>query len=152
MHKILIKYHRPYLTCLCSAEAICRNAGCWMMQPVRSVAMGTKMPTIIFSCPFASEFWSAIGFVVPADAADVSHLDKLDRPAHIPSKHFSTLLLLCCWQLWKRRNGVIFRQEEATKQETLRLAREDARLWQGRLPRKDACVADSWGAIFSLAM
>lgn len=69
---------------------------------------------IIFSCSFASEFWSAIGFVVPADA-DVSHLDKLDRPAHIPSKHFSTLLLLCCWQLWKRRNGVIFRQEEATK-------------------------------------
>jgi hypothetical protein len=106
---------------------------------------------IIFNCPFAASFWSGIGFVIPADA-DVSCLDKLSRPAQVPPEHFSTLILLCCCQLWKRRNGVVFRQEAATRREILRLAKEDARLWQARLPRKDACVAETWGEIFSLAL
>lgn len=106
---------------------------------------------IVFGCPFAREFWAALGFSI-SDAADVSHLDQLSRPGHVPAEHYSTLLLLFCWQLWKRRNGAIFRQEAATRRDTLRLAKEDARLWQARLPKKDAHVADSWGVIFSLAM
>jgi hypothetical protein len=32
-----------------------------------------------------------------------------------PTKHpLSTLIALCCWQLWKHRNGVVFRAENAT--------------------------------------
>jgi hypothetical protein len=31
--------------------------------------------------------------------------------SHIPSKHFSVFVMLCCWQLWKRHNSVVFRGE-----------------------------------------
>jgi len=42
---------------------------------------------------------------------------------------------------------MILRQVNATRRDTLRLAKEDARLWRERLPRKDVRVADSWGAV-----
>ena len=36
------------------------------------------------------------------------------RPPNIPALHFETFVLLCCLQVWKRRNGVVFRGDEAT--------------------------------------
>jgi hypothetical protein len=79
-------------------------------------------------------------------------LSSFQRPSHIPGKHFSTFFALCCWQLWKRRNGVVFRSESATTRNTLAACSRDVDLWKARLPKKDAAIAQSWLGVFSMAM
>ncbi|OEL28458.1 hypothetical protein BAE44_0010523, partial [Dichanthelium oligosanthes] len=60
----------------------------------------------------------------------------LPRPSHIPHTHFETLVLLYCWHLWKRRNGIIFWGEVTTLRQTLLACKLDANLWRCRM-RKD---------------
>jgi hypothetical protein len=70
----------------------------------------------------------------------------------VPKKFFSTFVALCCWQLWKRRNGVIFRSESATLRQVLATCMADAQLWKLRLPKKDAIIAETWVGVFRTAM
>lgn len=65
---------------------------------------------IINGCGITREFWAALGVVMPT-GHDLSELHKLDWPSSIPQQYFETLVALACWQLWKRRNAVIFRNE-----------------------------------------
>ncbi|KAJ1274149.1 hypothetical protein BS78_05G040400 [Paspalum vaginatum] len=60
---------------------------------------------------------------------------QTDPPSHIPSKFISTMLLLCFWQLWKHRNGVVFRGERPDLQRLLLLCKTECRLWSCRFPR-----------------
>jgi len=106
---------------------------------------------LIFECPVASSFWRTVGVQVPAGFC-VSSLHQLPKPAHVPSKHFETLILLCCWQIWKRRNGVIFRQEDMSLQQLIASCRSESKVWAARLPHKDVAVGDQWCSFFSLAM
>jgi len=106
---------------------------------------------LIFECPVASTFWRTVGIQVPAGFC-VDFLHQLPHPAHVPGEHFETLVLLCCWQIWKRRNGIIFRQEDMSLQQLVAGCRSEARVWAVRLPRKDVAVGDQWCSFFSLAM
>ena len=98
---------------------------------------------IVFDCPFAQEFWQQLGF-------HISRMGSVDRPISVPcpttfpEQHFTTFMALCYWHLWKRRNGVVFREEAATIRQTVRLIQADANLWKRRLPKKDRAVADVW--------
>jgi hypothetical protein len=65
---------------------------------------------IINDYGIAKEFCAALGVVMPP-GHDLSKLHKLDRPSSIPQQYFETLVALACWQLWKTRNAVIFRNE-----------------------------------------
>jgi hypothetical protein len=60
---------------------------------------------IVLKCPFAQRFWLALGVRVAEDA-DVRQLHAL--PGAITGATASTLTALCCWNLWKHRNGVVF--------------------------------------------
>ena len=84
--------------------------------------------------------------------ASICDLRSLGRPASLPSAHFDTFVLLCCWQLWKRRNGIVFRQEDMPLAHLLQMCKLEARAWSCRLPRDDAVVSDQWCSVFSLAM
>ncbi|KAG2583893.1 hypothetical protein PVAP13_6KG249600 [Panicum virgatum] len=75
-----------------------------------------------------------------------ARLLRISRPQAMPEKHFSTFILLCCWELWKRRNNVVFRGERATIQETLRASRADVELWKHRLRQEDRWVVAAWCA------
>ncbi|KAF8655664.1 hypothetical protein HU200_060982 [Digitaria exilis] len=97
-----------------------------------------------------SPFWRALNFDV--NGLTTTTLDTLPRPSHVPARHFDTFVLLCCWQLWKRRNGRIFRDEQATCRQVLSACKMDADLWRHRLPSEDRSVCDAWCAIFTLAM
>ena len=99
----------------------------------------------------ASSFWRAVGIQIPPGFA-VSSLHTLQAPPHVPAAHFETLVLLCCWQLWKRQNGIVFRQEHMTLHQLLAGCKAEARLWVARLPRQDIAVGDQWCSFFSLAM
>jgi hypothetical protein len=56
---------------------------------------------------FAREFWRWIG----APAASVEHLRDAPLPPTTSAAHRSCFLLLCCCQLWKHRNGVVFQSD-----------------------------------------
>ena len=75
---------------------------------------------VIMGGPFAKEFWARIGFPLPlVNSGMVGEIHNVQCLANIPQKHFSTFVALCCWQLWKRRNGVIFRSERASHHKML---------------------------------
>ncbi|CAN6361234.1 unnamed protein product [Urochloa humidicola] len=106
---------------------------------------------IMFECPEASSFWQSLGFILPSGQT-TGALPSLPRPVSVPAEHFSTIVLLCCWQLWKRRNDMVFRGVLTTRQQLLLLCREEARLWRCRLPRATASVSNAWCSLFSNAM
>ena len=63
---------------------------------------------VIMGCPFAfaKEFRAKIGFHLPLVSTGApGEVHNIQRPAIVPQKHFSTFVALCCWQLWKCRNG-----------------------------------------------
>ena len=105
----------------------------------------------IFQCPFAASFWLHLGFSICPDAS-ICDLRSLGRPASLPSAHFDTFVLLCCWQLWKRRNGIVFCQEDMPLAHLLQMCKLEARAWSCRLPRDDVVVSDQWCSVFSLAI
>jgi len=50
---------------------------------------------ILFGCPKAQEFWNALQIPTNADWP-VQAIKDIQPPEHIPSKFFSTFVLLCC--------------------------------------------------------
>ena len=106
---------------------------------------------LLFFCPFSATVWQRLGVQLGEDvtARDLLHLE---RPESLPPAHFDTFVLLCCWQLWKRRNGFVFRQESMSLLQFMQNCKLDARACCCRLPRRDMSVSDLWCSIFSLAM
>ena len=106
---------------------------------------------LILHCSFAASFWRSLGFDIPDDF-EARDIHQLPRPASIASSHFDTFVLLCCWHLWKRRNGITFRQESMSLRQTLQACKNEARLWSCRLPCGERNIAAHWCFLFSLAM
>ncbi|CAN6212194.1 unnamed protein product [Urochloa humidicola] len=106
---------------------------------------------IIFHCPVASSFWRTMGFHIHADQS-TQELHCIPRPAHVPAEHYETLMLLCCWMLWKRRNEKVFRGTDTSREQLLALCRDEARLWGCRLPQATKSVSNAWCLLFSNAM
>ena len=63
---------------------------------------------LLLHYPFAASFWQRLGIQMESDAA-ACNLLHLPKPENLPAAHFDTFVLLCCWHLWKRRNGIVFR-------------------------------------------
>ena len=103
---------------------------------------------IVFHCPVAAAFWRQVGFELNAHAT-VEALQSLTASSPAPNPHGSVFLFLCCWNIWKHRNRVVFDGAEPCLQRLLRNCNEDARLWAWRLPRADAGVIESWCNMFS---
>jgi hypothetical protein len=103
---------------------------------------------IISGCPFSRDFWLSIGW--EASELPVSgNLHNISPPTHIPSAALSTLLLLCCWMLWKHRNDVVFNGESPNLARLRAKCREECKLWRCRLPSPVAFVNDNWCALFN---
>ncbi|WVZ88098.1 hypothetical protein U9M48_034651 [Paspalum notatum var. saurae] len=67
-------------------------------------------------------------------------LSALQRPHGVPEQHFNTFALLCCWELWKRRNRVAFDGAASSMREFAGKIRVEAAQWSHRFK-----VADRWG-------
>jgi hypothetical protein len=107
---------------------------------------------VVMGCPFAKDLWSAIGFSTPIlSCGRMSDIHNICCPANLPQNHLNTFVALCCWQLWKRRNGVIFGSQTTSLHQTFSACISDANLWQLRLPRKDRNLADVWVGVFRAA-
>ena len=86
---------------------------------------------VILGCPFACEFWDKIGLPLPSlSSGAISNIHGVQCPHNIPRKHFAIFIALCCRQLRKRRNGVVFRSEMAGHRQMLASCVSDAVLWK----------------------
>lgn len=56
---------------------------------------------------FAFQFWVAIGFH-PQPGQQIEVLHSTLKISSAPQKQYSMFIALCCWQLSKRRNAIIF--------------------------------------------
>lgn len=98
---------------------------------------------VIFGCSFAQSFWAASNCRFPADA-DVRNMHAYTLPPSVPVAMASTYFLLCCWNMWKHRNAVVFRERPPSLPDLLRSCRDDAHLWRVRLPHSHESDADAW--------
>ncbi|KAM0859294.1 hypothetical protein ACQ4PT_047293 [Festuca glaucescens] len=102
---------------------------------------------IFFGCSFARRFWDAVGFSSPSPPppdADVRLLHEYGAPAEVPADSDVTFTLLCLWNLWKHRNAVAFREQQACLPLLLRACREEAWLWRVRLPGNQELTEAAW--------
>jgi hypothetical protein len=96
---------------------------------------------IIFRCPLVARFWDAIG-ARPDRDTDIRKLHGLPRV--VPGKNSTTFTILVCWNIWKHRNGVVFRDDRPDPRRLLAMCKADATLWRERLPSSARGEADLW--------
>jgi hypothetical protein len=102
---------------------------------------------IIFECLIAVQFWCALG--VQADQHNhANQLHCMAPPPQCPQDQFSAFVALCCWQLWKRRNGVVFREEHLNLRNLLLSCKTESVKWKARMPKKSKKVTESWCSLF----
>jgi hypothetical protein len=104
---------------------------------------------LILGCPFARQFWLSTG-ATPHPGDTVRELHSLRPPPRVPARSSSSFILLCCWQLWKHRNGVVFNGEDPSLPNLRRRCREDAALWRHRLPASQADDVELWLACLAI--
>ena len=114
------------------------ESGC----PICSAPLETP-EHIMLSCPFARRFWLSLG-CTPGPSIELQDIDACPVPASAPLRTASTLRLLCCWHLWKHRNGVVFDGLAPSLALLRKRCREDAVLWRARLPHDHQCDVDLW--------
>ncbi|CAM0908391.1 unnamed protein product [Alopecurus aequalis] len=98
---------------------------------------------LMLNCVFARRFWAIVGWTLTPDAF-VYNIHEYGAPPGIPARTESTFLLLCCWNLWKHRNAVTFREQRPCLALLLRACRDDVHLWRTRLPPELEHSTDSW--------
>ncbi|KAI4978905.1 hypothetical protein ZWY2020_015658 [Hordeum vulgare] len=106
---------------------------------------GTELETanhLIFCCPFVVQFWRWVGLSV--DDASVGALQSFDAVPAVRVASPGAFVLLCCWQLWKRINAVVFRNVSPSLAATFKDCRDDAGLWRSRFKMEDRPHVDSW--------
>lgn len=92
---------------------------------------------IIFWCSHARGFWATVRIQTQPDWP-IQAIKEIQPPSHIPAKHLTTFVLLCCWHICKRRNNtVVFRSGRMTLGFTLAACKTEACIWGARLPRDD---------------
>jgi len=79
----------------------------------------------------------------------VDRLHSMANSSSVPANHGSVFFFLCCWNIWKHRNRVVFDDIAPSLLLLLNNCREDARLWAWHLPREDAAVVESWCTLLS---
>jgi hypothetical protein len=72
--------------------------------------------------------------------------ERRSTPTSISDATASTFIILCCWNLWKHRNGVAFHGERPCPLRLLAMCRDDAMLWRVRVPAVCRDTADLWDA------
>uniref|UniRef100_K3ZL79 Reverse transcriptase zinc-binding domain-containing protein n=1 Tax=Setaria italica TaxID=4555 RepID=K3ZL79_SETIT len=96
---------------------------------------------LILHCRFAAQVWSAL----TADTIGVSVrcLWNIPRPTTVPSRHYSSFILLVCWLLWKSRNELVFQNITPSVGRFWLACRDEARLWSHHLKIEDRQIVDA---------
>jgi hypothetical protein len=104
---------------------------------------------IMSSCPFAASFWNHVGAGL-IHIAPVRELWDSSLPTNITQRSSPTFLLLCCWELWKHRNAVVFNGMPPSLSRLLAACRESANTWKCRVSVSKRHEFDSWCILFQM--
>jgi hypothetical protein len=104
---------------------------------------------IVCGCNLAGQLWQKLQIQVNPGDLDIIH--SWSPPTNIPREAFSTFLAMCCWQLWKARNALIFRSEATSVQALLLQCKITATQWAFRLPATKSHIAQAWVLAFQQA-
>jgi len=100
-------------------------------------------------CNFVHDFWHRIGWN-PDGIAPVTELWQTQAPLRIHEDVAQPIILLCCWEIWKHRNEVVFRSLEPSVDRLVAACKESARSWSCRIPRLNASLAATWSNSFDM--
>ena len=102
-----------------------------------------SIPHLFLLCHQAQEFWSTLGLSV-SSITSIESLWNAPLPGpSIPNQKLrSTILTAILWNIWKRRNALVFRNEHETCHVALR--RCAVYLWRHRMQNAQAkiCLED----------
>ncbi|XP_039853428.1 uncharacterized protein LOC120711831 [Panicum virgatum] len=91
-------------------------------------------------CPRAKEIWAVIG-LPGLSVGDVESLWGISLPGpNIDNGKVRSTL----WNIWKRRNALVFRLEEETCVFTLRRCSADLQLWRHRVQDRRGVLSSVW--------
>lgn len=134
----------------CSANLYRKN----ILASPACLACGANEETtdhLIFQCPMAVLFWETIGLQQVATNRTMN-LHCIPKVRSVPDDQYSAFIALCCWQIWKRRNALVFRQENQNLRQLLISCKAAADPWRARMPKKSKKVIDAWSNIFDAAV
>lgn len=98
---------------------------------------------IIFRCAFATHLWLAIGLQPGSDiSAKTLHFNL--NINGVPNAQYNAFAALCCWQVWKRRNGLILRNEPQTLRQLIMSCKTEAIQWRARMPKRGKTAVYEW--------
>ena len=60
------------------------------------------------------------------------------------------IIILCCWEIWKHRNEVVFRGLELSVDRLVAACKESTHSWVCRIPSKNASLATKWRNTFDM--
>ncbi|KAF8686648.1 hypothetical protein HU200_043476 [Digitaria exilis] len=80
----------------------------WSRVPSVNFASTLRKTATTSSLDVPSQQQHGPSLLSPPFECAVARLWTVPRPASIPERHFDSFILLVCWQLWKRRNAIIF--------------------------------------------
>jgi len=95
----------------------------------------------IFSCcSFVHSFWERIG----RRPKGIAKVTELWRTQVLPQIHKSVahpLILLCCWEIWRHQNDIVFRQLEPSVDRLVVACKESVKSWSCRLLKENDSIA-----------
>ena len=104
---------------------------------------------LIAGCSFSKSFWAHVGWD-PSLIPPVTQLWTVRSQAGAPAESLPTMFLLCCWQLWLHRHGVVFRAKPPSLQHLLLECQSVAKTWRCRLLASQQRDADYWSTLFTM--
>jgi hypothetical protein len=104
---------------------------------------------IVLGCPFVQRFWRSFGARIAEDA-DVRQLHAL--PGAIAGATASNFTALCCWNMWKHRNGVVSNGDRPCLRRLAAACVSDAVLWKERVPNGLCADGTIWESRLRLAL
>jgi hypothetical protein len=105
---------------------------------------------LFFQCPFAVQFWSGLGFQ-SVQNLQTSNLHCIPKLPSFPEDQYSAFISMCCWQLWKRRNRVVFRDEHQSIRNLLLSCKSEAIQWRARMPKGSKKVIEACSTLFDIS-
>jgi hypothetical protein len=106
---------------------------------------------IILHCPFAAQFWSTLG-LQDVHNLQTKNLHCFQKLQNLPADQYSAFIILCCWQLWKRRNEVVFRDVHQNLRTIIISCRSEAFQWKVRMPKKSKMVIQAWSSFLEMTV
>ena len=120
-------------------------------SPACPLCPGTESVNhLLLHCPELTTLWRELSSLTPDIPADLSDLWAND----MQNKIRSTIMLAILWNIWKRRNAKVFRDDTQPVHLIARSAADDVLLWSSRCTNEQAQgLLREWGTmLFHLSM